>query len=77
MPLVRIDIIEGRPPEVIEELHTRIASLVAEILDSPIERVRTYITEIPPANWGIGGVPAARARAAEIEARRRTAAAGS
>ncbi len=73
MPLVRIDIIEGRPPEVIEELHTRVASLVAEILDSPIERVRTYITEIPPANWGIGGVPAAGARAAEIEARRAAA----
>ena len=73
MPLVRIDILEGRPPEVIEELHTRVASLVAEIMDSPIERVRTYITEIPPANWGIGGVPAARARAAEIEARRAAA----
>ena len=73
MPLVRIDILEGRPLEVIEELHARVASLVAEILDSPVERVRTYITEIPAENWGIGGVPAARARAAEIEARRAAA----
>jgi 4-oxalocrotonate tautomerase len=70
MPLVRIDILEGRPPEVIEELHTRVASLVAEITGSPIDRVRTYITEIPAANWGIGGVPAAKARADEVEARR-------
>jgi phenylpyruvate tautomerase PptA (4-oxalocrotonate tautomerase family) len=38
--------------------------------------VRTYITEIPAANWGIGGVPAARARADEVEARRRAAAGG-
>lgn len=74
MPLVRIDILEGRPPEVIEELHSRVASLVAEITDSPIDRVRTYITEIPAANWGIGGVPAAEARADEVEARRRAAA---
>jgi 4-oxalocrotonate tautomerase len=74
VPLVRIDILEGRPPEVIEELHSRVASLVAEITDSPIERVRTYITEIPAANWGIGGVPAAKARADEVEARRRAAA---
>lgn len=74
MPLVRIDILEGRPPEVIEELHSRVASLVAEITDSPIDRVRTYITEIPAANWGIGGVPAAKARADEVEARRRAAA---
>ncbi len=74
MPLVRIDILEGRPPEVIEELHSRVASLVAEITDSPVDRVRTYITEIPAANWGIGGVPAAKARADEVEARRRAAA---
>lgn len=70
MPLVRIDILEGRSPEVIEELHVRVAALVAEIVGSPVERVRTYITEIPPANWGIGGVPAATARADEIAARR-------
>jgi 4-oxalocrotonate tautomerase len=74
MPLVRIDILEGRPPEVIEELHTRVASLVAEIIGSPLDRVRTYVTEIPAENWGIGGVPAARARADEVEARRRAAA---
>lgn len=74
MPLVHIDILEGRPPEVIEELHARVASLVAEITDSPVDRVRTIITEIPAANWGIGGVPAAKARADEVEARRRAAA---
>jgi len=58
MPLVRIDIMEGRPPEKIRELHSRVAALVAEILDTPIERVRTYITQFPPEGWGIGGVPA-------------------
>ena len=58
MPLVRIDIMEGRPPEKIRELHGRVAALVAEILDTPIERVRTYITQFPPEGWGIGGVPA-------------------
>jgi 4-oxalocrotonate tautomerase len=70
MPLVRIDIMEGRPPEKIRELHGRVAALVAEILDTPIERVRTYITQFPPQGWGIGGVPADVARADEVEARR-------
>ena len=28
MPLVRIDIMEGRPPEKIRELHSRVAALV-------------------------------------------------
>ena len=66
MPLVRIDIMEGRPPEMIRELHSRVAALVAEILDTPIERVRTYITQFPPEGWGIGGVPADVARSDEV-----------
>jgi 4-oxalocrotonate tautomerase len=73
MPLVRIDLMEGRPPEKIRELHSRVAALVAEILDTPIERVRTYITQIPPESWGIGGVPADVARADEVAARRAAA----
>jgi 4-oxalocrotonate tautomerase len=63
MPLVRIDLMEGRSPEQIQELHARVAALVAEILDTPIGRVRTYITQFPPQAWGIGGVPADVARA--------------
>jgi hypothetical protein len=42
MPLVRIDIMAGRSPEKIRELHGRVAALVAEILDTPIDRVHTY-----------------------------------
>ena len=70
MPLIRIDLIEGRPPEKIRELHERVAGLVAEILDTPLDRIRTYITQFPPQAWGIGGVPADVARADEVEARR-------
>ncbi len=58
MPLVRIDMLEGRPREKLGELHGRVSALVAEILETPIERVRTIITEVPPDCWGIGGVPA-------------------
>ena len=74
MPLVRVDIMEGRPPEMIEELHRKLAELVAETLDTPIERVRTYITQFPPEAWGIGGVPASEVRRAEVEARAAAAA---
>ncbi len=73
MPLVRIDIMEGRDPELIRELHERVAALVAEVLDTPIERVRTYITQFPPHAWGIGGVPADVARGDEVDARRQAA----
>ena len=74
MPLVRVDIMEGRPPELIEELHRKLAELVAETLDTPIERVRTYITQFPPEAWGIGGVPASVVRREEVEARASAAA---
>jgi 4-oxalocrotonate tautomerase len=74
MPLVRIDILEGRPPETIERLHSEVAALVAEIIGSPLDRIRTYVTEIPAENWGIGGVPASVARKAEVDARRAAAA---
>ena len=70
MPLVRVDIMEGRPPEMIRELHQRLAALVSEVLDTPIERVRTYITQFPPESWGIGGVPADVSRAEDVVARK-------
>lgn len=73
MPLVRIDIMEGRPPEMIRELHQRVAQLVAEVLETPVERVRTYITQFPPHAWGIGGVPADISRADDVAARRQAA----
>ena len=73
MPLVRVDIMEGRPPEMIRELHERLAALVSEVLDTPIDRVRTYITQFPPHAWGIGGVPADVARAEDVAARKAAA----
>ena len=71
MPLVRIDIMEGRPPEKIRELHIRVAALVAEILDTPIERVRTYITQCA-TGWSLGpGSSRSPARSAWSRARTR------
>lgn len=69
MPLIRVDMMTGRPPEVIDELHQRIAELVSEVLDTPIGQIRTYITQFPPTAWGIGGVPASVARREQVAAR--------
>ena len=73
LPLVRMDILEGRSLEVRHELHDRVARLVAEVLSVPLDSVRTYITEMSVDGWGIGGVPASIARRDAIEARRRAA----
>jgi phenylpyruvate tautomerase PptA (4-oxalocrotonate tautomerase family) len=68
MPLVRVDMLADCPPEVVVELHRRLAELVSEVVGVPIERVRTYITEFPATAWGIGGRTTSpdHARPAEI-----------
>ncbi len=60
MPFVSIDVLAGRPPELLERLIARVSETVSETLDTPIERVRVVIHEVPPHLWGIGGVPASQ-----------------
>ena len=58
MPFVRIDLLEGRPREKLKRLIRNVSEVVAGTLDTPIERVRVVINEVPADLWGIGGVPA-------------------
>jgi 4-oxalocrotonate tautomerase family enzyme len=62
-PLIKIYLMEGH------RLLREMSALVAEILQIPIHQTRVLLTEIPVTHWGIGGVPASEARAAEIAAR--------
>lgn len=55
MPLIQINIIEGRSPEKKERLIREVTDLVAEVLESPTENVRVLIQEMPPEHWGIAG----------------------
>ncbi len=55
MPFVQINMLEGRSPEKKEILIQEISTLVAKVLESPVENVRIMINEIPPEHWGIGG----------------------
>ncbi len=69
-PFITLDLLQGRPIEQHTALIERVSALVAELLGVPIQRTRLRINEVPPENWGIGGVPAANTRVDEIEARR-------
>lgn len=68
-PLIRIELMAGRPAELLRRLIAEMSALVAEILDIPVEQTRVYLIEIPTTHWGIGGVPASDVRAGEIAAR--------
>lgn len=58
MPIVHIEIVEGRPEEKIEALIEEVTSTVERVLDAPRQSIRVVITEMPKTHYGIGGVSA-------------------
>jgi 4-oxalocrotonate tautomerase len=58
MPIVQIQIMEGRTPEKVKSLIARVTDVISEELDAPKERIRVLVTEVPKTHWGIGGVAA-------------------
>ena len=58
MPLINVQIMEGRPPEKVTELIQNLTNTVQETLNAPRESIRVIVTEIPKTHWGIAGVPA-------------------
>jgi 4-oxalocrotonate tautomerase len=55
MPIVRIDLLEGRAPERKADLIRRVTEAVVAALDVRPEQVRVLLSEIPPEHWAIGG----------------------
>ena len=68
-PIIWVEMLEGRPPEIYGQLVSGLSELVAAILGIGLDRVRVRINEIRPELWGIAGRPAAEVRGAEIAAR--------
>lgn len=58
MPLINVQIMEGRPPEKIEKMMESLTDAASESLDAPKENVRVIVQEIPKTHWGIGGTTA-------------------
>lgn len=55
MPIIHVNVIEGRPPEKIKQLINNITEVTAETLDAPKENIRVLVTEIPKSHWGVAG----------------------
>ena len=69
MPFVQMALLAGRPKEQHHALIAAITAIIERVLGTEPGRVRIQIAEVAPDSWGIGGVPAAVARAEEIKAR--------
>ena len=69
IPLIRMALMEGRSTEMLHRVMADLSEVVARVLGGDPQRVRVQIDPIHPDRWSIGGVPASRARAAELAAR--------
>ncbi|MFB5193486.1 4-oxalocrotonate tautomerase [Neobacillus sp. KR4-4] len=56
MPIVNIQILEGRPEEKVKELIHNVTETVSTTLGAPKENVRILVSEVPKTHWGIGGI---------------------
>ena len=60
MPIIRVEIQEGRSSEIKERLIAALTDTVVENLGVAPEQVRVLLYEVPKANWGIAGKSVAR-----------------
>lgn len=57
MPMVRIEMYEGRSDEVKANMIKEISKVVAETSGATIEDVWIVLTDVQKKHWGMGGVP--------------------
>lgn len=57
MPIIQVQMLEGRPVEKVKLVIERVTDTVAETLEVPKESIRVLVTEVPKTHWGIGGTP--------------------
>ena len=60
MPLIKIDMWEGRDEKIKEELIKRVTDAVVEALKCPPDAVTIIITDVPKINWATGGIPSSK-----------------
>lgn len=56
MPMIKVDILEGRPDEMKRELAERLTQALSDVMDLSPEATHVIIEEHARANWAIGGV---------------------
>ena len=57
MPILEVHLVAGEHAAAqVAELLTRMSARYAEVLESPLERVRAYVTLHDPERWATGGV---------------------
>ena len=55
MPIVQIQLLEGRSTEIKREIIYEMTETLSRVLGAPKENIRIIIQEIPLEHWGSGG----------------------
>jgi 4-oxalocrotonate tautomerase len=55
MPIIRIELLEGRSPDKKAALIRRVTQAVVETLEVDAQQVRVLLYDIPREHWGVGG----------------------
>jgi 4-oxalocrotonate tautomerase len=58
MPIVQVNLIEGRGEDKVEAMIREVTHALATTLDAPPESIRIIVNAVPSSHWGIGGVTA-------------------
>ena len=64
MPIVRIELLQGRTPAKKDELIMRVTDAVVTTLGVNRNQVRVILFEVPPEHWAVGGQTKAAQKAA-------------
>jgi 4-oxalocrotonate tautomerase len=57
MPIVQVQLVEGRAPEAKRALIAELTYAVVRTIGAPKPSIRVILTEVPAEHWGIGGAP--------------------
>ncbi len=60
MPIVRIEMLQGRSSEDKRRLIREVSEAVSRSLSLEPDRVRVLLYELPPEHWAVGGEPLGR-----------------
>lgn len=61
MPIINVNMMEGRTSEQKEALIKAVAEAVMTSIGAPEENIRVLITEFPKSHWGLGTITALKA----------------
>lgn len=56
MVILKVTMLAGRSAEQKAELIQRITTAAAQRLNEPADGIRILVYELPPQNWGAGGI---------------------